>query len=77
MITIRINTKEYHPTATSLTGKQIKELAANDGVASDFELFLVHAPGSGKPGDEQIPDDRVVQLENGMRFRAVPAGNRG
>lgn len=77
MTTIRINSKQYHPTATSLTGKEIKELAAGDGVASDFDLFLVHEPGTGKPGDEQIRDDQVIQLQNGMRFRAVPAGNRG
>lgn len=77
MTTIRINNKTYHPDAASFTGKQIKELATADGVASDFDLFLVHEPGGGKPGDEQITDDRTIQLTNGMRFRAVPAGNRG
>lgn len=77
MPTIQINKHTYHPDADALTGRELKALAKNDGVEGDYELFLVHTPGTGKPGDEQIRDDQTIQLQNGMRFRAVPAGNRG
>lgn len=63
---IRINSKQYHTDTTTLTGQQLKALAANDGVAPDFELFLVHEPGSGKPALPQ-----VWQIAKGLDAKMV------
>jgi hypothetical protein len=76
-LTIKINKKEYHPTAPEMTGREIKQLAAADGVGSDYELTLEHTPGEGKPERRAIRDDERVTLQNGMRFSAIPPGNRG
>lgn len=75
--TIIVNNKPYHTDADSLKGSEIKALAAPGGVKPDYELFLVHEPGSGGPVDEAIGDNQVVKLHNGMKFRAIPPGNRG
>ncbi|MFA5943557.1 MAG: multiubiquitin domain-containing protein [Candidatus Thermoplasmatota archaeon] len=75
--TIHVNNKPYQTESDELTGAQIKALAAPGGVKPDYELFLVHEPGSGPPVDEAIGDSQVVKIRNGMKFRAIPAGNRG
>lgn len=75
--TILINNKPYHTEASTLTGVQIKALAATGGVKADYELFLVQEPGSGAPVDEPIADGQSVTIRNGMKFRAIPPGNRG
>jgi hypothetical protein len=75
--TLIINNKPYHTDADALTGSGIKALAASGGVKADYELFLVHEPGAGAPVDEPIGDSQSVPLRNGMKFRAIPPGNRG
>jgi hypothetical protein len=75
--TIHINNKPYKTEADELSGAQIKALAASGGVKADYELFLVHEPGSGPPVDDSIGDSQVVKIQNGMKFRAIPPGNRG
>jgi hypothetical protein len=75
--TILVNNKPYATEADELTGAQIKALAATGGVKADYELFLVHEPGSGSPADESIGDSQKVTIRNGMKFRAIPPGNRG
>mgnify|MGYP001206389234 CR=1 FL=1 len=70
-INIRINSEHYQVDVTSMTGLQIKQLA---GIAAGNHLF-VDTPGNGD--DEQILDDRVVELRSGMAFYDVPVGNLG
>jgi hypothetical protein len=50
-----------------VTGLQIKQKA---GVPSDYELARVE-------GNRRIavPDDQVIEIENGEHFVAVPSGN--
>lgn len=72
-----INNKPYHTDAEVLTGTGIKALAASAGVKADYELFLVHEPGTGAPVDEAVGDTQSVPLRNGIKFRAIPPGNRG
>lgn len=75
--TIIVNNKPYHTDGNALTGAQIKALALGGGVKSDYELFMVHEPGSGAPVDEPVGDGQSVPIRNGMKFRAIPPGNRG
>lgn len=75
--TVLINNKPYHTEASSLTGAEIKALAGSGGVKSDYELFLAHEPGGGAPVDEPVGDGQAIAIKNGMKFRAIPPGNRG
>lgn len=72
--TIIVNNKAVHAPKEDATGAEIKSWA---NVPSDYELFLVHEPGSGQHPDKQVPDSEVVHLRNGMKFRAIPPGNQG
>lgn len=68
---ILINNKHYKVEGTSATGAALKELA---NIAPQNLLFReAHGPGD----DEQIADDKPVQLRNGDRFYDMPQGNFG
>ncbi|MEO5825682.1 MAG: multiubiquitin domain-containing protein [Gemmatimonadales bacterium] len=64
-----VNNRKFETNQDELTGTQIKDLA---GVPSDYELFLVHGNESQPVGPTE-----VVQLKNGVHFRAIPAGTFG
>lgn len=72
--TIHVNKRSYHTDADTLTGSQIKALAKDDGVDADWELFI---DNHGKTPDTPVADGQQVTIENGMKFRASPRGDRG
>ena len=70
-IHIIINRREYAVHQAEMTGAQLKTLA---GIPEANLLFLeVHGPGE----DEQIPNDKLVQLRDGEHFYDMPPGNFG
>ncbi|MBS3925962.1 MAG: multiubiquitin domain-containing protein [Nitrosarchaeum sp.] len=75
-ITILINQKPFHVTSSSLTGKEIKELA-NEPLEK-LLVKVVEAPDPVAGGDDIIiGNDDTVELKSGMRFRIVNAATFG
>jgi len=68
---IFINDARLEAHERTLTGAQI---AALGGVPEGKQIFL-EIPGPGD--DDPVGRDEVVELESGMRFYDVPAGNLG
>lgn len=75
-ITILINQKPFHVNSSSLTGKEIKELA-NEPLEK-LLVKVVEAPDPVAGGDDIIiGNDEIVELKSGMRFRIVNAATFG
>lgn len=75
-ITILINQKPFHVTVSSLTGKEIKELA-NESLEK-LLVKVVEDPDPVAGGDDIIVgNDDVVELKSGIRFRIVNAATFG
>ena len=66
---ITVNRRDYEAPKPDMTGREIKEMA---DAPAHHALILVAGPG-GDPGggDRPVPDDTVIHLERGMRFRTV------
>ena len=62
--TIYVNKKEIRVKENVLTGKQILEYAGLD--VDKYDLFLVQGQDS-----ERIPDNRPLEIKNGMQFHAI------
>lgn len=63
-----INRRKFEVAAGAETGGQL--LAVGD-YGPDYNLYLLK--GEGDPtGGELIGRDQVVELKNGMHFRAIP-----
>jgi hypothetical protein len=70
-INIFINDTHYKVTERTLTGAQIARLG---GVPDGNQIFL-EVPGPGE--DRPVGRDEPIELNSGMRFYDVPAGNLG
>lgn len=68
---IHIDGQQFKVTETSLTGAQIKALAAKD---AQYQLFL---EAHGNDPDQLINDTQSVSLKNGMHFYTVPPATFG
>ena len=69
-ITILINQRPYKAPKSSMTGKEIKELAG--GPINYLLVLVVKDPDPVAGGDDRIiTDGDVVELSSGMRFRIV------
>lgn len=62
--TIYVNKEEIRVKENGLAGKQILEYAGLD--VDKYDLFLVKGQDS-----ERIPDDRPLEIKNGMQFHAI------
>lgn len=75
-ITILINQKPYHFEKSELTPQEFRDAV---GAPNDHEVWLINK----SPDPEgQLPVDDIqitapVQIENGQRYRVVPAGTFG
>lgn len=64
-VPIEINKKPYKAPREQMTAREIKALAGYD---DNFDLILLdHRQAGGTP----LPDDQVVHLKPGMRFRCL------
>jgi len=61
----------YKVETSSISGAALKALAEKD---QQYQLFL---EGHGNSADEQIADDRSLELKNGMHFYTVPPATFG
>lgn len=75
-ITILINQKPYHFEKSELAPQEFRDAV---GAPNDYEVWLINK----SPDPEgQLPVDDIqitapVQIENGQRYRVVPAGTFG
>jgi hypothetical protein len=65
---IHISKKMYKTDQSQLTGAQLRVLAEPD-IGSDRSLWL-EVPGPDD--DDEIEDDEVVEIRNGMHFYTSP-----
>jgi Multiubiquitin len=63
---IHIDRKPYQVSEKQMTGKQLRELA---GLETDVHLYLEEI---GDVEDEEIKDDKVVDLKPGQHFYSTP-----
>ncbi|ESZ15315.1 multiubiquitin domain-containing protein [Mesorhizobium sp. M1005] len=68
---INIDGVHIEATSESMTGAELKQLAAKD---QQYQLFL---EGHGHDADRQIGDNEAVTLKNGMHFYTVPPATFG
>lgn len=66
-VVIHIDKKQYKLMATSLTGRQLREIPPTH--ISDKYALELETPGGD---DREIADDEVVELRNGMHFFSRP-----
>lgn len=68
---ISINDRKYVVEEPTMTGAQLKVLAA---IAPANQLFL---ESHGHDDDLPVRDDVAIELKSGMKFYDVPIGNLG
>ncbi|MEZ4650945.1 MAG: multiubiquitin domain-containing protein [Candidatus Eisenbacteria bacterium] len=68
VVKIVINRRPYEVEGRPLTGREILAVA---GFGEGYDLYLL-ADEADVTGGELILADQVVDIEEGMRFRAIP-----
>jgi hypothetical protein len=66
---IKIDKESFTVEATSLTGRELRNLP-NPPIGPERDLYLA-VPGPGE--DRRIGDDEAIELKDGMHFFTAPA----
>lgn len=68
--TIFIDDVEHHVEQSEMTGAEIMDLG---GIPYDVGLLLIQEDGT----QVQIPEDEIIELKPGRRFKKAPRFKRG